>query len=174
MICGILVPWPGLNPDPKQLNRNHWKESKSESRVAQSCPSLCDPMGCNLQHSSVHGIFQARVPEWVAISFSRGSSQPRDQTRVSCIAGKRFTLWATKSICNAGDLSSVSGLGRSPGEEKGYPLQYSGLENLGCKESDTTEWLSLHFMFDCQRYSFLKCTNKFLTVKIFTSFLFSP
>ena len=48
---------------------------------------------------SVHGIFQARVLEWVAISFSRGSSQPRDQTRVSCTAGRRFTIWATvKSI----------------------------------------------------------------------------
>ena len=53
--------------------------------------------------------------------------------------------WAGKeSACNAGDLSSISGLGRSPGEGKGSPLQYSGLENsLGCKESDTTEGLSL-------------------------------
>ena len=43
-------------------------------KVAQSCPTLCDPMDCSLPHSSVHGIFQARVLEWVAISFSRGSS----------------------------------------------------------------------------------------------------
>ena len=56
---------------------------RSESEVAQPCPTLCDPMGCSLPGSSVHGIFQARVLEWVAISFSRGSSQPRDRTRVS-------------------------------------------------------------------------------------------
>ena len=60
--------------------------------VAQSCPTLCNPMDCSLWGSSVHGIFQARVLEWVAISFSRGSSRPRDWTRVSCIAGRHFTL----------------------------------------------------------------------------------
>ena len=46
--------------------------------VAQSCPTLCDPMDCSPQGSSVHGILQARILEWVAISFSRGSPQPRD------------------------------------------------------------------------------------------------
>ena len=55
------------------------------SEVAQSCLTLCDPMDCSLQCSSVHGVFQARVLEWVAISFSRGSSQPSDQTWVSCM-----------------------------------------------------------------------------------------
>ena len=50
------------------------KPGVKESEVAQSCPTLCDPMGCSLPGFSVHGIFQARVPEWVAISFSRGSS----------------------------------------------------------------------------------------------------
>ena len=48
----------------------------SESEVAQSCPTLCDPVDCSLPGSSVHGIFQAIVLEWIAISFSRGSSQP--------------------------------------------------------------------------------------------------
>ena len=66
----------------------------SESEVAQSCPTLCDPMDCSLSGSSVHGIFQARVLEWVAIAFSQGSSQPRNRTQVSCIAGRRFTVWA--------------------------------------------------------------------------------
>ena len=65
---------------------------ESESEVAQSCPTLCDPMDCSLPSSSVHGIFQARVLEWVAIAFSRGSSQPRDQTLVSHIAGRCFNL----------------------------------------------------------------------------------
>ena len=49
---------------------------KSESEVAQSCPSLCDPVDCSPPGSSVHGILQARILEWVAISFSRESSQP--------------------------------------------------------------------------------------------------
>ena len=61
------------------------------SEVAQSCPSLCDPMDCSLLCSSVHGIFQARVLEWVAISFSKGSSWPRDRTQVSRTVGRRFT-----------------------------------------------------------------------------------
>ena len=59
-------------------------------KLAQSCPTLCDPMDCSLPGFSVHGIFHARVLEWVAISFSRGSSWPRDQTKVSCIAGRRL------------------------------------------------------------------------------------
>ena len=54
--------------------------------------TLCDPMDCSLPGSSLHGILQARVLEWVAISFSRGSSRPRDQTQVSCIPGRRFNL----------------------------------------------------------------------------------
>ena len=65
---------------------------ESESEVAQSCLTLCDPMDCTLPGFSIHGIFQARVLEWVAISFSRGSSQPRDRIQVSRIAGRRFTL----------------------------------------------------------------------------------
>ena len=60
------------------------------SEVAQLCLTLCDPMDCSLPGSSIHGIFQARVLEWVAISFSRESSQPRDQIRVSLIVGRCF------------------------------------------------------------------------------------
>ena len=65
---------------------------ESESEVAQSCPTLCDPVDCGPPGSSVHGILQARILEWVAISFSRGSSQLRDWTQVSRIAGRRFNL----------------------------------------------------------------------------------
>ena len=126
-------------------------------------------MDCSLPGSSVHGFSQAEILEWVAISFSRGSSQLRDWTWVSCIAGRHFTIWATRKVpqpeikpttpalegrffffskqqiyyimgfpCGSagkesafseGDLGSIPGLGRSPGERKGYPLQYSGLEN---------------------------------------------
>ena len=66
------------------------------SEVTRLCPTLCDPMDGSLPDSGIHGIFQARILEWAAISFSRGSSQPRDQTRVSCIADRRFTIWATR------------------------------------------------------------------------------
>ena len=69
-----------------------------ESEVAQPCPTLCDPMDCSLPGSSLHGILQARVLEWVAISFSRGSSQPRDRTLVSCIPGRHFDLWAAREV----------------------------------------------------------------------------
>ena len=64
--------------------------------VAQSCPPLCNPMDCTLPGSSVHGISQARILEWTAISFSRGSSPPRDRTWVSYIAGRFFSVWATR------------------------------------------------------------------------------
>ena len=66
------------------------------SSVAQSCPTLCDPVDCSRPGSSVHGILQARILKWVAISFSRGSSRPRGWTRVSCTAGRFFTYWATR------------------------------------------------------------------------------
>ena len=62
---------------------------------SQSCLTLCNPLDCSPPGSSVHGIFQAGILEWVAIPFSRGSSQPRDRTRVSCIAGRFFTIWTT-------------------------------------------------------------------------------
>ena len=75
------------------------RERERESEFAQLCPTLCDPMGCrSLLCSSVHRILQARVLEWVAISFSRGSPWPRDWTRVSRIVGTRFTVWATRGI----------------------------------------------------------------------------
>ena len=66
------------------------------SEVAQSCLTLCDPMDCSPPGSSVHGIFQAWILEWVAVSFSRGSSWLRNRIRVSCIIGRRFTIWATR------------------------------------------------------------------------------
>ena len=68
------------------------------SEVAQWCPTLCNPMDYSLLGSSVHGIFQARVLEWVAISFSRGSSWPRDRTQVSHTVGRRYTIWATREV----------------------------------------------------------------------------
>ena len=71
---------------------DHKESWKKESTVAQSWPTLCNPMDCSLPASSIHRIFQARVLKWVAISFSRGSSRSRDWTWVSCIAGRFYHL----------------------------------------------------------------------------------
>ena len=64
--------------------------------VTQSCLTLCEPMDRSWPVSSVYGILQERILEWVDIPFSRGSSQPRDQIQVSCTAGRFITLWATR------------------------------------------------------------------------------
>ena len=133
--------------------------------------SFMTPWSVAQQASLSMGIFQARIPEWVAMPSSKGSSWPRDWTLVSCIAGGFFTVWATtrpfysrsfpggsdgkESACNAGDLESIPGSGRCPGEGNGYPFLYSCLENSTdrgtwwatvhgvTKESDTTEWLTV-------------------------------
>ena len=63
--------------------------------VAELCPILCNPMACSLSSSSAQGILQARILEWVAISYSRESSQPRDQTHVSCIGRQVLNHQAT-------------------------------------------------------------------------------
>ena len=64
--------------------------------VAQLCLTLWNPMDCSLQGSSVYGILQARILEWIAIPFSRGSFWPRDQTQACCIVGRFFTVWASR------------------------------------------------------------------------------
>ena len=70
----------------------------TQSEVAQSCLTLRDPMDCSLPGSSVHGIFQAIVLERIPISFSRGSSRPRNRTQVFHIVDRRFTIWATREV----------------------------------------------------------------------------
>ena len=145
--------------------------------VTQSCPTLCNSMDCSLLASSVYGIFQARKLEWVAISFSRGSSWPRDPTCVSCIGRLILYHCATwkvtlrysipagsdskESTCSMGNLGSIPGLGRSLGGGHGNPLQYSWLGKYHgqrslvgyitwChKELDTTEWLSTANFLNC-------------------------
>ena len=125
------------------LGDNRWlkkKKSKWEKyRISQSCclvvesyPTFWDPIDCNPQGSFVHRISQARILEWVTISFSRGSFQPRDWTHISCIGGqilcfaggsegKEFTYYAEY-------LHSIPGFERSPRGGHGNPLQYSCLE----------------------------------------------
>ena len=88
-------------------------------KVAQSCPTLCNPM-----NYSVHGISQARILEWVVFLFSRESSQPRDQTQVSHIAGRFFTSWATREVSKqwSGQPIPSSADLPDPGIEPGSPL----------------------------------------------------
>ena len=102
---GLPFPSPGHLPDPGMdpgsptssalacclTTAPPGSPSTSIVLVAQSCLTLCDPMGCSLPGSSVHGILQARILEWVAIPFFRGSPLPRDRTWVSCIVGRFFT-----------------------------------------------------------------------------------
>ena len=68
-----------------------WDVGKVKVKVAQLCPTLCDPLDYR-----VHRILQARLLEWVAFSFSKGSSQPRDRIQVSHTAGRFYTSWATR------------------------------------------------------------------------------
>ena len=86
--------------DSKELKPINPKghEKVLESEITQTYPTLCDPIDCSSPGSSIHGIFQAIVLEWVAISFSRGSSRSRDQTQVSRIVDRHFTIWNTKEV----------------------------------------------------------------------------
>ena len=85
--------------------------------AAQLCLTLCDPMDCSPPGSSVHGILQARILEWVAIPFSRESSSPRDQTQVSFIAGRLLTILTIREE----HMGAIISLSRSP-EQKFLPV----------------------------------------------------
>ena len=94
------------------------------SEVAQLCPTLCYPVEYSPPGSSVHGIFQARILKWVAISFSMGSSQPRDRTQVSRIAGRCFNLWATREALHQAKLAKcIFTKGKSMQKHKGKSQQ---------------------------------------------------
>ena len=117
-------PWdsPGKNTGVGCHFLLQYMKVKSQSEVAQSCPNLSDSTDCSLPGSSVHGIFQARVLEWGAIAFSLGwTTSP--QISFPCSSVNK------ECVCNAGDLGSSPGSGRSPGGGNGHPLQYSCLEN---------------------------------------------
>ena len=101
-------------------------------------------MDCSPAGSSVHEIFQARILEWVAISFSRGSSQPRDQTWVSCTAGRFFTNWATAAAAAAKSLQSCPTLcDPIDGSPPGSPIP-------GILQARTLEWVAVSFSNACK------------------------
>ena len=128
---------PSLDQSPKQV---FLQSTESESEV-QSCPTLCDPMECSPPGSSLHGILQARVLEWVAISFSRGSSRPKDRTQVSRIPGRHFNLWATREAQLLGCKLCWCCLPLYP-----YPIYNHHFRNIL-----TTR--PRHSRFDCLHYS---------------------
>ena len=118
--------------------------------VAQSRPALCDPM-----EYRVHGILQVQILEWVAIPFSRGSSQPRDQTQVSRIAGRFFTSWVTREdqeyCCEQSILlerifqSQESNQGLLHGRRILYQLTYQGscsVQSLSRVRLFATPWIA--------------------------------
>ena len=125
------------------------RKGKSESEVAQSCPTLCDPMDCSLPGSSIHGVFQARVLEWGAIAFSAVwkhclpiLSLPR--SILTCIVRIYIFSVCTKSRRRQWHPTPVLLPGKSHGRRS-----LVGCSPWGREESDTTEQLQFHFSLSC-------------------------
>ena len=96
ILWNSALKWVYLSVPPLPLALVQQYSNKVKMLVAQSCPTLCDPMDNSLPGSFLHGISQARIVEWVSIPFSRVSSWPRGQTWVSHIASRFFTVWAIR------------------------------------------------------------------------------
>ena len=115
--------------------------SRLKVKVAQWCPTLCDPMDY-----TVHGILQARILEWVAFPFSRGSSQSRDQTQVSLIAGGFFTSWATREAHTSTSISRLLQF---------KPMLFKGLLYFFLNWIHIIDWLCLVLPFKQVELTFL-------------------
>ena len=98
---------PHSNFTPKSIKSAAGWPMKVKLLVTQSCLTLCNPMYCSPPGSSVHGTLQTRILECVTIPFSRGSSQPRDWTWVSCMAGGSFTVWASREALKIYTMSLI-------------------------------------------------------------------
>ena len=106
--CGLHSVGPLMEKDKRLMEASWWERlTEGESEVGQSCLTVCDPVHCSPPGSSIHGVLQARILEWVAVSFSRGSSQPRNRTYVYCIAGRHFNLWAIREAWLRGKLGLI-------------------------------------------------------------------
>ena len=108
-------------------------------KAAKLCPTLCDP-----KDYTVHGILQARILQWVAVSFFTGSSQPRDQTQVSHIAGGFFTSWATREALKNPGMGSLSLL------QQIFPTQESNRGLMHCRRISLPADL-LRIIRDCYK-----------------------
>ena len=115
---------------PDDLSTSWWPPLCVKVLVIQSCLTLCYPTDYNLSGSSVHGILQVRILEWVAIPFSRESSQPRDWTWVSCITGRFFTIWVIRKA-----------------QPKGKGNYYRRIPEVKKKETVYYQNLYMSFMF---------------------------
>ena len=103
-----------------------WTLAYMHGKSLQSCPALCDPMDCSLPGSSVHGILQARILEWVAISFSRAPSWPRDQNRISYISSTGSRFFTTSTTWTLELVSDLKGSSQLLGQ-----IDYKGLRDGG-------------------------------------------
>ena len=111
--------------------------------VSPSCLTLCNPMGCNLPGCSVHGILQARILEWVAMPFSRGSSQSRNRTQVFWIAGGFYQLSYQGSRILAWESESRSVVSDSLWPHRLYSVQFSIVP--GILQARILAWVSFLF-----------------------------
>ena len=118
---------------------------KVKVKSAQSCLTLCDPVDCSPPGSSVHGILQARILEWVAISFSRVSSQPMDQTQVSHIAARCFNLWATREALIR--IAAAKSLQSCPTLCDPMDCSLPGSSVHGIFQTRVLEWVAIAFSF---------------------------
>ena len=117
----------------KTLSRGPCAIQSMPAQSLQSCPTLCNPVDCSLPGSSVHGILQVRILEWVAISSSRGFSQPRDRIRVSCISCIGKGLFITRATWQ--------------------PMQYSGSMCI-CQSQTPNLFLPQQFPFGNYKFVF--------------------
>ena len=151
---------------------------------AKSCLTHCNPLDCSSPGSSAHVISQARILEWIAISFCIGSSKPRDWTRVSCIAGGFFTDWATREAqmikLNTNSFNQNSEFINTKLERLELSwsriwscLQHTVLEGILNKIKDICLFCLMmypKFLYQCLSYS--KCSTNTCWVSEWTIFLF--
>ena len=141
--------------------------------VAQSCPIFCDPMDGSHPGVSVHGILQARILEWVDIPFSSGPSRLRDQTWVSCFAGRFFNIWATREAPDIGIIEPqiTECLGNPMNSGAGWATVHGVTKGL---YDFATE--HIHMVRTFKLYSFSKfqvCNTVLLTVVTMLKLWFS-
>jgi len=124
-ILHFAIPQTAAWQAPLSMEFSRQEYWKVKLLVTQSYLTLCDPMDCSSPGSSVHGILQARKFEWVAIPFSRGSSQTQDWTQVSCIADRFFTAWATREALYSSTMK--------PNPLIKFHERIKGTLNMNCK-----------------------------------------
>ena len=145
-------------------------------KVTQSCPTLCDPIDY-----MVHGILQARILEWVAFPFSRGSSQPRDRIQVSRIAGRFFTSWAIREALHVNYISvkldrlNEHELEQTPGDSGGQgslvchsPWGSQRVRHYWATEQQQS-WKKSYSLYGSRGYSFKPNSKYFSTTRSFSA-----